>query len=338
MHNPLTMMIPQELVEKTVERFPEFAESSWTPIYQGGSNRAFYRCKNQRGASLILIEYDSEKLENHFYASHALFLEKAGIHVPHVMAYSAQECLLWLQDLGEKNLWSLRDATSKERRYWYELALVEAARWHRLSPEKLVEEGVTLASPFNAELYCWEQSYFFEYALGSFFKIDPHTREHLAKHAGLEKLMRHLAALPPQLIHRDLQSQNILLFEQNIWFIDFQGMRAGLAPYDLASLLCDPYVRLSHIEQKELLDFYRQDMEKYHFSFPYDLETVFWQCAVQRLMQALGCYGYLGLHRGKNHFLQYIPSALKNLHHALQQLDVEYHCHELSVLLERLMQ
>jgi len=47
-------------------------------------------------------------------------------------------------------------------------------------------------------------------------------------------------------------SANSIIF-QNAAIIDFQGMRPGLAEYDLASLLFDPYVELSGTEQSELI-------------------------------------------------------------------------------------
>ena len=36
-------------------------------------------------------------------------------------------------------------------------------------------------------------------------------------------------------------------------------------------------------------------------------------CAMQRLMQALGAYGYLGLVKGNSNFLAHIPTALASL-------------------------
>jgi hypothetical protein len=36
-------------------------------------------------------------------------------------------------------------------------------------------------------------------------------------------------------------------------------------------------------------------------------------CAMQRLMQALGAYGFLGLVKGHKHFLKYTPNALSSL-------------------------
>jgi hypothetical protein len=40
---------------------------------------------------------------------------------------------------------------------------------------------------------------------------------------------------------------------------------------------------------------------------------MFRQASVQRLMQALGAYGFLGLKAGKREFLTYIPAGLHNL-------------------------
>lgn len=329
-------MDPDQLFKKTTERFPQFRTASLVPIYEGGSDRHFYRCKNESGASVIVIHYTKEKAENSVYADHALFLKSQYLSVPEVMAHSAQECLLWLQDLGEKNLWSSREAPWEIRRPLYELTLIEAARLHRIPPARAIENGLTLQPEFDNTLYRWEQDYFFEYALGSLFKIDQKKRNYLAASSSFQSLSNQLVALPRQLIHRDLQSQNVLLFKEQIWLIDFQGMRAGLACYDLASLLCDPYVTLTNAEQKELLYFYQQEMKKHHFSFSFDLEKTFWQCAVQRLMQALGCYGFLGLHRGKSHFLQHVPSALNGLRNALAHLPPEDDLKELSDLLAEL--
>ena len=47
------------------------------------------------------------------------------------------------------------------------------------------------------------------------------------------------------LVHRDLQSQNVMIRDGEPFLIDFQGMRFGSPFYDLGSLLCDPYVDFS---------------------------------------------------------------------------------------------
>jgi N-acetylmuramate 1-kinase len=84
-------------------------------------------------------------------------------------------------------------------------------------------------------------------------------------------------------------------------------MRPGLAQYDLASMLYDPYVDLSEAERAELIEHYRVKNPRL------DSGETLRLCAVQRLMQALGAYGFLGLVKGQQQFLKYIPAAMKSL-------------------------
>jgi len=97
-------------------------------------------------------------------------------------------------------------------------------------------------------------------------------------------------------------------------------MRPGLAEYDLASLLFDPYVELSDAERSELISYYRQkqtDNGTVDRQFDNTLEL----CAMQRLMQALGAYGFLGLVRGYEHFLRYVPRAMRSLREIVAKID-----------------
>ncbi len=61
---------------------------------------------------------------------------------------------------------------------------------------------------------------------------------------------------PSVLVHRDLQSQNVMIVNGEPVFIDFQGMRLGSPFYDLGSLLYDPYVEIGEAERVALLKYY----------------------------------------------------------------------------------
>src|ERR1700720_1521690 len=78
----------------------------------------------------------------------------------------------------------------------------------------------------------------------------------------LREIPKYLARLPRVLVHRDFQSQNIIIQNGQANLIDFQGMRPGLAEYDLASFLYDPYVELADTERAELLTYYREQRGK----------------------------------------------------------------------------
>jgi aminoglycoside/choline kinase family phosphotransferase len=93
--------------------------------------------------------------------------------------------------------------------------------------------------------------------------------------------------------------------------IDFQGMRLGNFFYDLGSLICDPYVTFATEERNELINFY-YDLMKPDYSRN-DFAIYFWEASAQRLMQALGAYGFLGLKKNKPDFLKHAYNGIRNL-------------------------
>jgi aminoglycoside/choline kinase family phosphotransferase len=178
-----------------------------------------------------------------------------------------------------------------------------------------------LPAEFNAALYRWEHRYFFNNCLGRCFEVGESKRKELAALPSLREIAKHLASLPRVLVHRDFQSQNIIIQNGQANLIDFQGMRPGLAEYDLASLLFDPYVELVDAERSELISYYRQKKADNGPAVNGRFDNTLQLCAMQRLMQALGAYGFLGLVRGHENFLQYIPRAVHSLREIVATID-----------------
>jgi aminoglycoside/choline kinase family phosphotransferase len=313
------------LLRQTRMRFPAFDadEVEITPIEKGGSDRRFYRIRCSPEQSLILVKYDLEREENRHYVEIGQFLAQHRIRAPKIYFHDPEEGLIWIEDLGERDLFSYRDEPWLVRRAFYESALDEISKLHRLPESICAEMRERLPAEFNAELYSWEQGYFFENCLGRYFKIDKVKLAALATLAALQEIGEKLGELPRVLVHRDFQSQNIMMRNGQAHLIDFQGMRPGLAQYDLASLLYDPYVDLRDDEREELLGYYCDG----HISD--DFRRTLRLCAMQRLMQALGAYGFLGLVKGHKHFLQHIPAAITNLRRVIAAIDGLEPLHEL---------
>jgi aminoglycoside/choline kinase family phosphotransferase len=295
--------------------FPRFdvAGIKITPIKKGGSDRKFYRVKCSPDQTLILVKYNLEREENRHYVRIARFLEANGIRAPKIYFHDAEEGLIWIEDLGENDLFSYRAETWLVRRAFYESALDEIARLHRVSESQSREIRDHLPAEFNAALYLWEQNYFFENCLGRYFEIEPAQLQQIVTLPALGEIAQRLDHLPRVLVHRDFQSQNIIVRNGQAHLIDFQGMRPGLAEYDLASLVYDPYVDLSDAERSELVGYYRDRQSESGQTLDGKFEETLCFCAMQRLMQALGAYGFLGLVKGHKDFLQYIPAAIKSL-------------------------
>lgn len=277
---------------------PAACGGGWAAVERGGSDRKFWRGSGA-AAGLVVVAYGSEKAENARYADCALFLQKQGVNVPRIVAHDAVQRFLLLEDAGSEDLWAHRESPWEKRAELYREALRQAALLHR-SDLSSAQDASVLQAPFDADLYRWEQDYFFEHFLGG----RPLDSAPFGEQASA------LAALPRVLLHRDFQSQNILLRDGTVTLIDFQGMRAGLAGYDVASLLYDPYVDMSDAQRAELAGFYFQAAG---LSDAGAWEAELRACGRQRLMQALGAYGFLGRAKGKVSFLKHIPAAAERL-------------------------
>ena len=311
------------LLRQTRLHFPRLdkAKVEITPIEKGGSDRKFYRVRCSAEQTLVLVKYNLEREENRHYVQIAQFLASHGIRVPKIYFHDPSEGLIWIEDLGEADLWSYRDENWLVRRALYESALEEIAKLHGVSEAQASKIGHELPAEFNAALYVWEQHYFFENCLGRYFGLDGKRLRSLMQLPALSNITEHLASLPRVLVHRDFQSQNIVIRNGQAHLIDFQGMRLGLAEYDLASLLYDPYVKLSSAECEELLLHYRAIAAVNNKPVRAQFDETLRRCAMQRLMQALGAYSFLGLVKGHKHFLQHIPKAVRSLRNVVAKID-----------------
>jgi hypothetical protein len=97
-------------------------------------------------------------------------------------------------------------------------------------------------------------------------------------------------------------------------------MRPGLVQYDLASLLYDPYVQLPAAERDALLAYYLAQWKALGHTLPANFAEIYDLCAMQRLMQALGAYGFLGLVKERAEFLAHVTPALASLREVVARI------------------
>ena len=323
------------LLRQTRIHFPrlEQAKVKITPIEKGGSDRKFYRVRCSPEQTIILVKYNLDREENRHYVEIAEFLATHKIRAPKIYFHDPAEGLIWIEDLGKTDLWSYREEPWLVRRAFYESALDEIVKLHCLPETATQSIQKNLPAEFDAALYRWEQNYFFENCLGRLFAVAPDELAELATLDSLGQIAEQLAERPRVLVHRDFQSQNIIVRNGQAHLIDFQGMRPGLAEYDLASLLFDPYVSFSRPECEELLSHYEGQRAAAGNPVPPDFREVFRLCGIQRLMQALGAYGFLGLVKGHKAFLDHVPAAIQSLRELVAEIP---ELEKLSAALERL--
>lgn len=307
------MLTDSELLTLTAASMPAWpAPARLDAILKGGSDRSFYRVNYEVpvDSGVILMVYTLARPDNPRFVPATHRLAKLGVQVPQIYAHDPDQLCVWLEDLGHEDLHAYREQSWETRRPLYQSTLREVAKLHQVDATSLADEDVAeMELCFDDRLYEWEQNYFLTHYVQGMLGHAVDGPEYAATHDALRALREHLAALPRGLVHRDFQSQNVLIRDGAAWLIDYQGLRPGLAEYDLASLLLDPYVDLAEAERDELLTWYARHTAR-------DLAVLrdtYLLCAAQRLMQAIGAYANLSRNLGKPHFEQHIPVALSRL-------------------------
>lgn len=273
-----------------------------TPIARGASGRTIVRIQLPDEAPVIGVHWTDEREDNDAFIPIARLLDSAGIRIPRILAYEPEKKgsgAALISDLGDRDLLSFAQEPWSRRKQLYTSALDQLHKLHQVT----VPPSIHLQAPFDKKLYRWEQEYFAEHFIQNSQRL---SASDFLNHKELEQITEKLSSFPRSPLHRDFQSQNIHIVDKNAWLIDFQGMRLGLPEYDLASLLYDPYSRLSSLEREELIQSWEITSSR-----PLDRD-IFRDCAIQRLMQAGGAYAKLSA-LGQSWYAPHLPTALESL-------------------------
>ena len=266
------------------------------PLKRGASGRTIVRVKTPVHEPFIGIHWTEDREDNSQFIPVGHFLKQSKLRVPAIIHERARHRVVLVEDLGDVDLLSMKDRPFAERLPFYRSAFEQVDRLFYAKPPK----DFHLMPPFDAALYRWEQSYFFEYMVEDFLGMDASA---LRENQALIELSERLGTVSRHLVHRDFQSQNLLIKDGQVWLIDFQGLRCGRQEYDLASLIFDPYLNHSADEREALMALWEEVAEER------PSETVFLECAAQRLMQALGAYGNIVKNRGDEWYRPHIATA-----------------------------
>jgi len=266
------------------------------PIKRGASGRTIVRVKTPVHEPFIGIHWTEEREDNSQFIPVGQFLKQAKLRVPEIIHDRARYRVALVEDLGDTDLLSLKDRPFAERLPYYRSAFEQVDKLFYAKPAK----DFHLMPPFDAALYRWEQEYFFEYMVEDFLGMDTGS---LRKDPAFTELAERLGTVARHLVHRDFQSQNLLIKDDKVYLIDFQGLRRGRQEYDLASLIFDPYLDHTADEREQLLVLWEDIADER------PLQALFHECAAQRLMQALGAFGNIVVNRGDEWYRPHVATA-----------------------------
>lgn len=289
-----------ELVE-LVEKLP-----------QSGSDRTYFRIFTH--LRTYIATHNLNRKETITFIEFSRHFRKNGAPVPKIFAMNEDATIYIQEDFGNKSL--LDNLEQKgHNKYVYGLfqqSLKKLAQMQIVGGDKVNYDLCLTAKEFGKHAILSDLLYFKYYFLDT-LKL-PYDKQALLD--DFEALANYLTHTGHQyFMFRDFQSRNVMVKDEEVHFIDFQGGMKGALQYDVASLLWQAKAELSDEWKNSLLDNYMdyvdelldKPVDRINFVSQYNGYVLI------RLMQVLGAYGFRGLFERKAHFLISIPLALRNL-------------------------
>lgn len=287
-----------------------------------GSNREFYRIRHGKRSFILMINHPVNTLlerENISYLKIGKHLREKGLPIPEIMDFELKNGWFILEDLGDIHLQDI--PPSKRRDSLYEKVIELLLSMQLKGAEGFKEEWCYQTKLYNRYMMLkYEAEYFLNEFVINFAHLNP-EKESLLK---AFNYISEMAGIGDNrfFMHRDFQSKNIMLKGgKRPFIIDWQGGRFGPLGYDLASLIIDPYVNLSESEKNRSYDIYLEFMKIRCPQFISGFKRSYPYLAIQRNMQILGAFSYLGLKKGKREFLKYISPAVESLKQLIEEIN-----------------
>ncbi len=290
-----------------------------------GSNRKYFRLQH-KNRSLIGVHGESRE-ENRAFIYLANHFFKKNLNVPEVLAVSEDEMFYLQQDLGDKILFDtiksgrLTGVFSNEEKAILHKTISKLADFQNIGAENLDYSICYPLPEFNERSIYWDLNYF-KY---SFLKTTGMDFQEDLLENDFEKLTKSLLKdTSDTFMYRDFQSRNVMLFDEEPYFIDFQGGRKGPVYYDVASFLWQAKANFPEELRNELVQTYIKSLSKYRLIDQEEFINRLRQFVLFRTLQVLGAYGFRGYFEKKPHFIQSVPFALNNLRELLVDKFNEY--------------
>ncbi len=296
--------------------FASYNDSTWQitsieKLPQSGSNRIYFRILTTKNS--YIATYNDNVRENRTFFYYTGHFRKRGCPVPEIYAINEEQTIYLQQDFGDTSLLNELEKQGHDEGVYtfFQKSLEQLARLQILGDQELDYDWAITSREFGKQAILSDLLYFKYYFLDT-LQI-PYDKE---------KLIDDFEALSTYLAHgdhkyfmfRDFQSRNIMLRDNTVHFIDYQGGMKGALQYDVASLLWQAKAGLPDQWKDSLLEFYIDKVEmildttvdRTRFISQYNGYVLI------RLLQVLGAYGFRGLFERKAHFLTSIPLALRN--------------------------
>ncbi len=306
-------------IKEAYQEYTGISDCNVEVFQQSGSERRYFRL-TANGVKPVIATYGTNIKENESFIYFSRHFKNKNLPVPQVYYQAAGGEIYLQEDLGNLSLLNILEKEGYTPHVYnlFKKSLEKLAELQVQGHKELDYNKCLTNKVFGKEAIMADLLYFKYYFLDALRR--PYDKQ---------KLLNDFEALSNYLSHteykyflfRDFQSRNIIVNNDEVYFIDYQGGMQGAPQYDVASMLWQARAALPAEWKNNLLEDYLNGFEQeINNRVDRDLFKAQYNGYVLiRLLQVLGAYGFRGLFERKAQFLTSIPLGLSNLKTFLEQ-------------------
>ena len=199
------------------------------PLAQSGSHRRYYRFTMGDNSTLIGA-YNEDVTENRAFFEYTRFFATQQLNVPVLLAIHEDEKHYLLNDLGTQTLYDKlcevrqNDGDFQEVMGYYRKVVAALPKFQMTAKQGLDMSVAYPRAAFDRQSMQWDLNYFKYYYLKM---VNIPFNEQLLEDDYQRFMDYLLSADDDYFLYRDFQSRNIMVNQDEVWFIDYQGGRKG---------------------------------------------------------------------------------------------------------------
>lgn len=303
-----------------------------------GSSRVYYRITTEKQS--YIATYNSNIEENTAFLAFSKHFKDSNLPVPEIIAVNDKKDCYIQSDLGDVSLFDFVQNCVKNNLYdeetvrLYKKTISELVNFQIIGNKNLDYSIAFPTTSFDKISVIDDLNYFKYY----FLKVNDEIIFNESRlNSDFQNIANYILEAPSNFfMYRDFQSRNVMIKDNNPYFIDYQGGRKGPLQYDIISLLYQVKAQLPNNLRDELLSHYKDELSRFINLNEIKFDKYYNSFILLRLLQVLGAYGFRGLIQKKQHFIDSIPYALNELIALRNNIDFPFETPELSNILNQI--
>jgi aminoglycoside/choline kinase family phosphotransferase len=324
-------------IEKLFRSWKKDGHLEINTLKQAGSNRQYFRIIHHNH-SYIATYNPLNIAENNAFIEFSRHFHRKQLPVPEILHLDENKTKYLQSDFGDVSLFQVmqQEGFSEHVFDLFKKTIAQLARLQIEGGKNLDYNNCIATKSFDKQAIYSDLLYFLYYFVRA---LDlPYDKNLLLNDFDLLSSFL-MQEEQKYFMHRDCQSRNVMVKDERVYFIDYQGGMQGALQYDVASMLWQARAALPYEWREELLSYYfdqangllDNSLDKQNFLDSYDGFVLI------RMLQTLGAYGFRGLFERKPHFISSIPFALKNLRWFLENKKIPIRLPELQKVLRAIV-